>query len=711
MIRLKKLRNTIRNLLVFAVIILLIEMYIDKKENEKVIQKPVVPAWIRNNKAPQGGRKYKAGFDSVLAEQDVTDNPISLSTVSKRNVRKQFKKIREGLKRFRNKFYLNDRPFQILGGTFHYFRVHPAAWHDRLIKVKSAGLNTVVIPVPWNIHEATRGTIKFTNIKWDLLKVLNMTKELGLYTILQVGPFINAGLDWGGLPSWLLHENIKLQVRSSNEYFINPVRNYFEHLIETLVPFCYTTHAGPIIGFQIEDGFGQYYQEDKMYINFLAVQFHNYHINEMLFLSDSVDVFERDMIPNVHKSVLLKNPDEDVTQAILAARGILKDSEYPILIMNFPTAPKQWWCYKQDEAKPDKFRKRLERALLLEVSIVLHPFIGGTNFGFMGGTLNSTSEGKRVLKHELTSYFPDAPILEGGVYDEKYFIIRSLLKEMKLTAPNLPPPPLPNPPRKYGDVKINDFAGYDQLLDITDSQSMQYRDVRPMETLDMHNGGGQSFGYVIYRTEFIRGQEMWFIGAVHDYGLILINNQTFTKIQSNVTYKEEHIDFSKVKLIKENNLDIFLENAGRVYGDTRLNDQRKGLRGRILINFVQLLNFKHVPIEFSDKFCKSLNTTLQWETTNKTSFELKSPTFFRVFLEISGTPHYTFIDLTKWGKGLVIVNGYLIGRYWNKEPQRKLYIPSELLKTGSNVIIIFELSKAYETVIFSEKLDTKFYRF
>lgn len=714
MIRLKTVRDTIRNLLVIAVIILLIEVYIDKKENEKIVQNPIIPAWRKNSKGEaleDDNENFKAGFDSILAAQDNTRRPKSTREPPPTTPRKPFKKIREGLKRFQNKFLLNDKPFQILGGSFHYFRVHPLAWHDRLFKVKAAGLNTVVIPVPWNIHEPVKGRISFTGIKWDLLKVLNITKELGLYTILQVGPFVDAGLDWGGLPSWLLHDKVKVAVRSSNESFINPVRNYFKHLIEALIPYSYTTHAGPIIGFQIENSFGHYYKEDKMYINFLSIQFQNYNINEMIFLSDYIEYFERDVVPNVHKSILLKNPDEDVTQAVLNARKIIKDPEYPILIMNFPTAFKQWWGYKQNEAKLDHLRKRLERALTMDVSVVLNPFIGGTNFEFMGGTLNATIEKKSHLKHELTSYFPDAPVQEGGIYDEKYFVIRSLLKDMKLTAANLPHPPLTNSARKYKDIKITNYASYNQLLDITTKYVREYRDVKPMETLDINNGGGQSFGYIIYRTEFIRGQEMWFIGSVHDYGQILINNRTFTTIQSNVTYGENHINFSKVKLIKENNLDIFLENFGRAYGDTRLNDQRKGLRGRILINYVQLLNFKHVPIEFSENFCQNLNHTLDWQTTNKTFFHAGSPAFYRVFLEISGTPHYTYIDLSKWTKGLVIVNGHLIGKYWNKDPQRKLYIPAEILKTGENVIIIFELHKGGETVVFSEKFDTKHYRF
>ena len=33
-------------------------------------------------------------------------------------------------------FYLNGKPFQILSGSIHYFRIVPQYWRDRLEKLK-----------------------------------------------------------------------------------------------------------------------------------------------------------------------------------------------------------------------------------------------------------------------------------------------------------------------------------------------------------------------------------------------------------------------------------------------------------------------------------------------------------------------------------------------------------------------------------------------
>ena len=41
-------------------------------------------------------------------------------------------------------------------------------------------------------------------------------------------------------------------------------------------------------------------------------------------------------------------------------------------------------------------------------------------------------------------------------------------------------------------------------------------------------------------------------------------------------------------------------------------------------------------------------------------------------------------------KGFVVINGFNIGRYWSRGPQRTLYIPAPLLKEKDNEVIIVE---------------------
>ena len=51
----------------------------------------------------------------------------------------------------------------------------------------------------------------------------------------------------------------------------------------------------------------------------------------------------------------------------------------------------------------------------------------------------------------------------------------------------------------------------------------------------------------------------------------------------------------------------------------------------------------------------------------------------------------TYLNMENWQKGYVFVNGHNIGRYWNKGPQQKLFLPGVWLETGSNDIVVMDL--------------------
>ena len=58
-------------------------------------------------------------------------------------VNMRFIASRTGLKAEGSQFTLDGKPFTILSGAIHYFRVVPEYWEDRLRKLKALGLNTV----------------------------------------------------------------------------------------------------------------------------------------------------------------------------------------------------------------------------------------------------------------------------------------------------------------------------------------------------------------------------------------------------------------------------------------------------------------------------------------------------------------------------------------------------------------------------------------
>ena len=111
-----------------------------------------------------------------------------------------------GIFEIRDKFYLNNRPFQIISGAIHYFRTVPEYWLDRLEKLKAMGCNTVETYIPWNMHEPKKGEFRFDGML-DIGKFVRMAQELGLYVILRPSPYICAEWEFGGLPAWLLAED------------------------------------------------------------------------------------------------------------------------------------------------------------------------------------------------------------------------------------------------------------------------------------------------------------------------------------------------------------------------------------------------------------------------------------------------------------------------------------------------------------------------
>ncbi|MBT3292296.1 MAG: beta-galactosidase, partial [Victivallales bacterium] len=44
-----------------------------------------------------------------------------------------------------------------------------------------------------------------------------------------------------------------------------------------------------------------------------------------------------------------------------------------------------------------------------------------------------------------------------------------------------------------------------------------------------------------------------------------------------------------------------------------------------------------------------------------------------------------------WTKGVVWINGFNLGRYWDIGPTKTLYVPAPLLREGENELVVLEL--------------------
>jgi beta-galactosidase len=53
-------------------------------------------------------------------------------------------------------------------------------------------------------------------------------------------------------------------------------------------------------------------------------------------------------------------------------------------------------------------------------------------------------------------------------------------------------------------------------------------------------------------------------------------------------------------------------------------------------------------------------------------------------------PADLFLSTDGWSKGTAWVNGFPLGRYWSKGPQRTLYVPAPATRAGRNELVVFE---------------------
>jgi len=125
-------------------------------------------------------------------------------------------------------------------------------------------------------------------------------------------------------------------------------------------------------------------------------------------------------------------------------------------------------------------------------------------------------------------------------------------------------------------------------------------------------------------------------------------------------------------------LDLLVENMGRVnYGPDLLD--RKGIRDGVLLGGQYLADWDIYPLPLDDL------SQLRFGPLAATG-----PRFFRGVFDVD-TAADTYLTLPGWTKGVVWLNGFNLGRYWQRGPQQTLYIPAPLLKQGRNELVILEL--------------------
>lgn len=359
------------------------------------------------------------------------------------------------------------------------------------------------------------------------------------------------------------------------------------------------------------------------------------------------------------------------------------------MVMEFLSGRFDAWGKNHSTLSGTEFFKTVNTLLSMNASINFHMFIGGTNFGFWNGASFGGTPTRQFMP-ATTSYDQDALVSENGnCHPTKYKVLRTLLTKHKLVSTPLPHFPQNTLSGAYDSVPIKDVVRMDEFVKVSHNKPTWLSHPIFMEYLNISNHGGQTFGWILYRTIYDFGNKISIDGVIHNRAHIFLNghlvkviyNKLMTNISENIL-----VDFKYMK-DRGNTLEILVENMGRV-SNRMLDVQRRGFEGNVTAGGKLLSMWEHLSLDFSEEFVGSVVKNARWMPYTKQYY----PSLYRGQLNIRHL-HDTFLDMRRWTKGIAIVNGYNIGRYWNVGPQQTLYIPKPLLKKAENEILIFELEK------------------
>ena len=145
---------------------------------------------------------------------------------------------------------MDGRRELLISGEVHYARVPEDEWEKVLDASKAAGLNCIATYVFWNWHEPEEGKYDFSGPR-DLPRWLRLCQERGLHVILRSGPYCCAEWNFGGFPAWL-RDVPGVVFRTYNPPYLQRVERYFRHLFVEVKPHL-ASNGGPIAVVQLEN--------------------------------------------------------------------------------------------------------------------------------------------------------------------------------------------------------------------------------------------------------------------------------------------------------------------------------------------------------------------------------------------------------------------------------------------------------------------------
>lgn len=547
---------------------------------------------------------------------------------------------------------------RILAGSIHYFRVHPDQWEDRLRRLAAMGANTVDTYVAWNFHERVEGDVRFDGWR-DIERFIRLAGDIGLDVFLRPSPYICAEWSNGGIPSWLSGRVAAL--RTSDAGFLAAVDAWYDELIPRLVPL-QASHGGPIVAIQIENEYGSF-GSDAAYLAHLREGLRCRGMVEMLTTADGItgDMIEHGSVPGAMATF---------TFGTGVARAVELRREGDALMCS-----ELWggwfdhWGERHHVRSAASTGGTIEELLAAGGSVSLYMAHGGTNFGLWNGANHD-----QVLQPTVTSYDSDAPIGEDGTLNEKFHALRAMFAPFH--ASELPPVPADPRRQAAASAPLEQRSSLLQLvatLPVTGEVSP-----RPCTFEEL----GAEDGLVVYEADVsFPADATLTIDGLHDRAVVFLDAQALGVLERDgETSLALPVDGGAGRLT------LVVESLGRInYGP--YTGEGKGIMRGVMIGRRLVNGWTHrlVPQE-APTAAPGLDRSAEASGgVAVASFDIAEP--LDAWLAFPGG-----------SKGMVWLNGFLLGRYWKVGPQETLYAPAPLWKIGRNELVVLDTDGLGATV-------------
>ena len=566
-------------------------------------------------------------------------------------------------------FLRNGEPFVIKAAELHYPRIPKEYWDQRIKLSKALGMNTVCLYTFWNVHEPEEGKFDFTGQN-DIRGFIELCKENGLNVILRPGPYVCAEWEMGGLPWWLLKKK-DIQLRDNDPYFLERV-NEFQKALAKEVGDLTLANGGPVIMIQVENEYGSYGENKEYVSNIRDMLRKNFGENVLMFQCDWSSNFTLNGLDDLVWTMNF-GTGADVEDQFAELKRLRPQS--PLMCSEFWSGWFDKWGAAHETRPADEMIKGIDDMLSRGISFSLYMTHGGTNWGHWAG---ANSPG---YAPDVTSYDYDAPISESGQTTDKYWALRELLTKYYEGEK------MPDVPKTIEPVTIDKFT-------FSEYAPIYVKDFIATDTIVTMEELNQGFGSLVYQTVLpeIKAGTILKVDEAHDYAQIFINQKYVGKLDRRLGETELTLGNYESGAT----LDIFVEAMGRINFGIAIKDYKGITKNVSLISqngaslkSQELTGWQVYLLPDKLSFYEGMNFRNITEI-NKNDNGRYPRGVYRGKFNVD-KPSDTFLNFATWGKGLVYVNGYPLGRIWSIGPQQTLYLPGPWLKKGENEILVFDI--------------------